>query len=310
MTATELLLLLHSAPHVGEKALARLLRLTAQQRLTPDMFLRMTESEWQAEYELHPDAAAALAGRREALIAQGAELARTLRAFDVQLLSAESATYPGRLIRNDDAPPPLLYARGSLALLDHHYGGERFTFTIAVSNGAAPATLVQLDALASDLSAAGGVPVTGHDRAPYQRLALAAQRHARPTIYVMDRGLREALGPQFDRPPFAAARIRDAAFDPQRDLALSPFRLDAHSIGANNRRRDAIVFALSDIIVALDVRPGGAMYDACALAVAQGRPVFAAPDGRPGCAALLALGAKPLPAGASRTAEVRRALRA
>ena len=132
------------------------------------------------------------------------------------------------------------------SLLDWSYTAERFTFSIAVSNGASAESLARLDQLATELSAAGGVPVTGHDRTPYKRMALAAQRLNRPTIYVLDRGLREALGPEFDRPPFAAARIRDAFFDRERDLALSPFRLDDHSLGANNRRRDALIFALSD----------------------------------------------------------------
>lgn len=305
MTPTEFLLLLHSVPHLGEKALARLLRLTAQQRLAPAALLAMTSAQLQAECELHPDAAEALTTQRDALIARSAELARTLRTFEVDLLSAESATYPARLIRNEEVPPPLLYALGKLALLDWSYTAELFTFTIAASNGADAATLDRLDRLASELSSAGGIPVTGHDRAPYQRLALAAQRRNNPTIYVLDRGLREALGPQFDRPPFAAARIRDHAFDKARDLALSPFRLDDHSLGANNRRRDSIVFALSDIIIALDVRAGGAMADTCIRAASQKRPVFVAEGGREGNAALLAAGCKPLPAGPRWLAELR-----
>ena len=309
MSPTEFLLLLHSVPHVGEKALARLLRLTAQQRLAPEKFLAMSCSEWETQCELHPDAVEALHNQRDALIGRSAELARTLRTYDVHLLSAESATYPSRLIRNEDAPPPLIYALGKLALLDWSYTAERFTFTIAVSNGAASSTLDRLDKLASELSAAGGVPVTGHDRAPYQRLALAAQRRNEPSIYVLDRGLREALGPQFDRPPFAAARIRDHAFDTTRDLAISPFRLDDHSIGAKNRRRDSIVFALSDVIVALDVRAGGAMYETCVRAAAQKRPVYVADGGRNGNAALLAQGYRALPSGPHWVSEIQGALR-
>lgn len=309
MSLTEFLLFLHSVPHVGEKALARLLRLTAQQRMTPEMFLSMNRAEWQARCDLHPEAATALETQRDALAARSAEHARTLRTYGIQLLSVESATYPSRLIRNDDAPPPLVYVLGSLALLDWSYTAERFTFTIAVSNGATSETLDWLDKLASEFSAAGGVPITGHDRAPYQRLALAAQRRNAPTVYVLDRGLREALGPQFDRPAFAAARIRDVAFDTARDLAISPFRLDDHSIGANNRRRDSLVFALADVIVALDIRAGGAMVEGCLRAAKQGRPVYVANGGRDGNAALLAQGCAPLPAGQACLSEIRQAIR-
>ncbi len=72
-----------------------------------------------------------------------------------------------------------------------------FTFSIAVSNGADNATLKRMEAMATVLVQRGCVPVTGHDRTPYKRLALAAQRQNRPVIYVMDRGLRDAIGAGF-----------------------------------------------------------------------------------------------------------------
>src|SRR5690349_9015209 len=118
MSPTEFLLLLHSVPHIGEKSLARLLRLVAQQRLTPDKFLAMTGSQWQTECELHPEAAAALDQQRAALIARSSELGRSLRTHRIQLLSVESATYPARLVRNEDAPPPLIYSLGHPDILD------------------------------------------------------------------------------------------------------------------------------------------------------------------------------------------------
>jgi len=309
MSPTEFLLLLHSVPHIGEKALSRLLRLTAQSRLTPESFLAMTGDEWQRRFELHPEAASALETQREDLIARSVELARILRTFGIQLLSAESATYPARIVRNEDVPPPLLYAIGPTSLLKHSYGSERFTFTIAVSNGASSKSLDRIDELGGELSVCGGIPVTGHDRPPYQRLALASQRRSNPTIYVLDRGLREALGAQFDRPPFAAARIRDHEYVSDRDLTLSPFRLDDHSIGANNRRRDSLIFALADMIVALDVRAGGAMFDSCLRAAKQGRPVYVAADGRDGNEALIAQGCALLPPGPSGVKQVVQALR-
>lgn len=299
ISQTQFILLLHSVPQIGEKALTRLLRLNAQRRLTPEECLTLSAAEWKRRYELHPKAAVSLETDRETLLARSAETARLLRAHSLHLLTVESAAYPTRLERFDDAPPPILYALGNLSLLDLVYpikGSRRFTFTVAVSNGATPATLTQQDAIAAALVKAGGIPVTGHDRPPYQRLALAAQRQDRPIIYVLDRGLREALGPEFDRPPFAAARIREAVFLPERDLALSPFRLDDHAIGANNRRRDRLIFALSDVIVALDVRAGGGMAGECLRAQKLGKQVFAAEGGRDGNAALLEAGCLPLPA--------------
>jgi predicted Rossmann fold nucleotide-binding protein DprA/Smf involved in DNA uptake len=303
---TQFALLLHSVPHLGEKALARLLRTGALLRITPEEFLALSETEWRTRYEFDPRAIDYLSRHREALIAQAAELARSTRAHAIHILTCDSLTYPDRIERFDDAPPPILYALGDLSLIDTGHAQGRFTFTTAISNGAPREALDLQDRIAADLVAAGGVPVTGHDRLPYQRLALCAQRAGRPVIYVFDRGLREALGPQFDRPPFAAARIRDAVFDPARDLALSPFRLDDHGLGANNRRRDRLVFALADLVVAVDVRAGGGMAAECLRAHEQGRQVCVADGGRDGNQALRAAGCAPLP---EQTAEWVRSLR-
>jgi len=294
ISPAQFVLLLHSIPQVGEKTLSRLLRLNAQQRLSPEACLALPPDEWKRRFELRPGAVAYLERHREKLLRDSAELVRAIRAHPLHILTVEIAAFPARLERYDVEPPPILYALGALPLLAEEK--ERFLFTIAMSNGASPAALEKMEEVAAGLVAAGGVPVTGHDRLPYQRLALAAQRQDRPILYVLDRGLREALGPEFDRPPFAAARIRDAVFDPDRDLALSPFRLDDHGLGANNRRRDRLIFALADVIVAGDVRAGGEMVAECLRAMGQGRRVFVAEGGRDGNASLRTAGCPPLPA--------------
>jgi hypothetical protein len=87
---------------------------------------------------------------------------------------------------------------------------------------------------------------------------------------VMDRGLRHGFGGDLHRDVFAAARIWNPVYDPSRDLALSPFGLDEHGTGGNNRRRDELVFALADAVVVGFVRPGGRMEAACEAARARG----------------------------------------
>ena len=315
VSPTQFLLLLHSVPQIGEKALARLIRLHSQNRLSPEEFLTLDSQSFIERYELQTVAAEYLADNRSALLLESSELARTLRLSEIQLLSVESASYPKALDRYDDAPPPLIYTRGNQSLLalcspkiveqanageqaqqfihseyPTESGNARFTYTIAVSNGASAETLSKLESISTDFVTQGGVPVTGHDRSPYKLLALTAQRQNSPTFYVFDRGLREALGPRFDRAPFTAARIRDAEFAVSRDLALSPFRLDDHSIGANNRRRDRLIFSLSQTIVALDVRAGGTMYSECLRALRQGRSVFVTEGDQDGNQALIEQG--------------------
>jgi hypothetical protein len=294
LSPTQFLLLLHSVPHLGEKSLAGLLRLLSQRRPTPRAFLDLTADALIRDYELPVRVAEYLHDHRAALLAKSAELLRAVRLHPLQILSTESAGYPARLERFDAAPPPVLYALGRADLIDPPLP-TRFTFTIAVSNGATPAVCNRQDEIAVGLVDAGGVPVTGHDRTAYKRLALAAQRRNRSVLYVFDRGLREALGPDFDRPPFSAARIRDSVFEVERDLALSPFRLDDHGLGANNRRRDELVFALADLVIALDVRAGGMMMQECLRAHNQGRPVYIASEGRDGNDALRTAGCSALP---------------
>lgn len=291
---TQFNVLLHSVPHIGEKALGRLLRVLAQRGESPDEFLSCDAQVLREQYGLDPRSAVFLWEHRDDLIAASARFLRLTSALPLRVVSINDAVYPRRLDLYDDAPPPLLYAFGRLAMLDTDERSD-FTFALSVSNGVGSASLALLDRTAKTLVELGGIPVTGHDRAPYQRAGLAAQRTGRPAIYVLDRGLYEALGPALDRPPFAAARIRDAAFEAQRDLVLSPFRMDDHSIGANNRRRDRIVHALADLIVAIDVRAGGAMYAECRRASEQGRAVLVATGGRDGNDALRAAGCAVLP---------------
>lgn len=449
LSPTQFVLMLHSIPHLGEKTLTRLLHHNAQNRLSPDACLALSSEEWHIRYALDPRSLAYLNAHRDALLLQSGELARTVRQVGLHVLTPQSLTYPDRLERFDDSPPPILYALGNLALLDQSRpdqsrqisvnepassriaepsdeqyaqnakaglpepeeyeeleqqetkqqeaqqqksiqserapkkkltnrelynistapriaaiispvptyqntsgkasqtiipaiaprlkirtkldasleikaeaksnlaagksqaeidsetktssdsgtaaGFRPFLFSVAVSNGATAAVLTRQDEIAEKLVACGCVPVTGHDRPAYKRLALSAQRLNRPTIYVMDRGLREALGPAFDRPPFSAARIRDTVFDAKRDLALSSFRLDDHALGGNNRRRDRIIYALADVIIALDVRAGGSMVAECLRAHAQGRIVWVAEGGRDGNEELRQAGCPSLP---------------
>ncbi len=289
----QFVLYLHSVPQLGEKSLTRLFAVLAQQRLAPAQCLAFTASEWKTRFDLKASVANYLTENKTPLLAKSAELLKAFRTHPLHLITQSSAAYPVKLERYDDTPPPILYALGNAALLElpHTSSGSRFTFTVAVSNDAVSSSLDRADEIANALIIAGGVPVTGHDRLPYQRLALCAQRLDKSILYVLDRGLREALGPEYDRPPFAAARIRDAVFEPRRDVAISPFRLDDHSLGANNKRRDRLIFALSDVVIVADIRAGGGMMSECMRASEQGKIVRVPGEGgREGNAALIGRG--------------------
>jgi len=289
----QFVLYLHSVPQLGEKSLTRLFAVLAQQRLTPTQCLALTASEWKARFDLKASVANSLTENKSPLLAKSAELLKAFRVHPLYLITQSSAAYPAKLERYDETPPPILYALGNARLLELPQASQNalFTFTVAVSNDAVSSSLDRADEIANALIVAGGVPVTGHDRLPYQRLALCAQRLDKSILYVLDRGLREALGADYDRPPFAAARIRDAVFEPRRDVAISPFRLDDHGLGANNKRRDRLIFALSDVVIVADIRSGGGMMSECIRAFEQSKIVRVLSEGgREGNTALLGRG--------------------
>ncbi len=288
-TINQFALLLHAVPRIGDRTIARVLRAAITQGFTTEDFLTMGEEQWISDFSLDLKAVKYLKAHIDVLPAAVTEQARLLRNLDIELVTCQNATYPHRIESFDDDMPPVLYMRGAQPLLNQNQNA--FTFTAAISRGHTRQALEWQEGIANGLIALGGVPVTGHDRPAYQRLALTAQRLGKPGIFILDRGLLEAMGPACTRPLFAAARIRDEVFACDRDLVISPFRLNDHCVGGNNVRRDKIVVALSQAVIAIDVSPDGGMLEHCRRAMAAGIPVFADKRGRDGCRILVDEGA-------------------
>jgi hypothetical protein len=76
-----------------------------------------------------------------------------------------------------------------------------------------------------------------------------------------------------DRDPFGFGPGR-AVLDAARTLVLSPFRLRDPAVARNGPRRDQLVAALADIVVAVDTRPGGQMERICFEALDRGQCVL------------------------------------
>ncbi len=286
-------LLLHHVPYIGAKQLDSVLNRLIVKPVTPGEFLNFSAVELRERFGLTSRAIAYLLSHKGSLIEKAEILARVVRFYNLHCVTRAQLTYPARLETYDPSPPPILYGLGHYKLLDN--SSKSFTFTILVSNGACEETYALLERIASELIGCKGIPVTGHDRLPYQRLALTAQRSGHPVIYLLDRGLREAMGEHFDQALFSAARIHSVDFCGDRDLVLSPFRLDDHCLGQHNRRRDRLIIALSDVVVALDVRENGVLYQECLSAIRCGQCVCVAGTGREGNRLLLNAGAKRIP---------------
>ena len=265
---TVLLLTLLETPGVGGKTLASVLRRNAVARRAPDEFLRMPADAMAEEYGIRPSVAARLAVDFRCRREQAAEQARWLGRSGVSLVTIVDASYPARLAERLDEAPPALFLYGNHELLTQNL------FAVANSNGAPEEALAAADSATETAVEAGWILATGHNRPAYQRPALASRRNGGRVLYVLDRGLLHGFGGDLTRALFPAARIWGPSFDPQCDLALSPFPLRAQGIAANNRRRDSIIFALADRIFAGSVRSEGQMERQCLEAPSRGQRVL------------------------------------
>ncbi|MBI3944388.1 MAG: DNA-processing protein DprA [Armatimonadetes bacterium] len=257
-----LLLILSATPGLGERGLARLL----ESRVPLPHLFELPAEELRARFGLAESAARAISGGAPQRHSHVAAVERTLARHDVRLLVRGDPGYPQRLAATDDAPP-LLYARGSAALL------EAPALALLASRGESRACLERAAALAGEAARGGACLVAGHDRPVYRAAVSAAKAVGGGRILVLDRGLLEAFGGDLERDLFPTARVWGYRFDADAALALSPYPPEAHFVGLQNRRRDQLVCLLATRIVALEIRAGGVMEAACRAACARGTPV-------------------------------------
>jgi hypothetical protein len=67
---------------------------------------------------------------------------------------------------------------------------------------------------------------------------------------------------------------RHSPLDPHRTLTLSSFRLHDHAAPHNGRRRDQLIAALGDMVIAVNARPGGEIERVCLQALDTGQSVL------------------------------------
>lgn len=269
-------LLLTCVPQLGERQIAQVLQHWVRSRTPVGEFLRLPAEVLQGEWGISQQAAEALVNPHAEWWKQFRQVEALVRRHGFEVLTAQHQLYPLALEAFCEQPPPVLFAYGRLSLLH-----EGWRFAVACSRGAPQIALEAVDEIARQAIREGGVPVTGHNTPPYQRVALAAIRQEYPSVTVLDRGLIPALGEGLNRPLFATARLYELEFRTDRDLVLSPFPLQAGSVGLHNQRRDELIFALADVVFAVWVRAGGVMERLCWWTKERGKriEVWKAPDG-------------------------------
>ncbi len=266
-----------AVPQVGERTLQRLLDHARESRGGLAKLWDTPAEDLQCLVRLHPRSAAALAEQRAPRWTRAGEEAAAVRARGVDALRPDEPDYPVRLagLRRW----PMLFAYGTLGLL------EEPGVAIVSSKTVTGAGLALVDALADALAQRDVPLISSIHRETYQAAAVAAKRHAGPSVMVLDRGLAEAFPAGVDREPIAPARVWDTRFDPDLQLLLSPFAWMEPWNARSGQRRDALIFDLAEVIVALEVRPGGNMERCCRAAAAAGKQVLVlgnGPDGPDG----------------------------
>lgn len=274
ITRTQLALMLHAVPHLGPRGIARILADLPDG--TPDAPVCLSDVRaWalsadtlQRDYRLHPDAARCFAVQKEKLLSVSSKMAAAVEKNDIRAMIVRDPDYPSALREYEKDPPPIIYAYGNLGLLR-----ER-KFAVVASSDVGPHATEVMRETAGTLSDQGLVAVTSHNTHPYQVVGLAIRSRNAPVMLVLDRGILSAFPQGLGYEPSAQARIWSLRFDPRRDLVLSKFRLYDPWIGANGKERDRMVFALADIVVAVEVRSGGVMESECLRAIRKGREVY------------------------------------
>lgn len=268
MEATELILLLQSVPGVGERTVEAVLRRNAILRRSPDEFLHLSSERIHTEVKMRRESAETLLRELPDRRERACEEARFLRRNGVTVINILEAAYPTRLMERLEEPPPVLFCYGNSALLSCPL------YAVVNSNDATEGALACADAAAALALECGWSPVTGHNRHAYQRTALVARRTGGKVCYVLDRGLLSAFGADLSRQLFPAAAIWSPCYDPDSDLTISPFGLRDPEIGENNRRRDALIIGLAEVILVGQARPRGQMESVCRSALMRGQRVL------------------------------------
>lgn len=271
-------------PQVGERRLQRLREAAARSCQPLTCLADLPAAALRTDFALPWAAIRRLHDERPHHEARCAALAAALGAAGVRLCALGEAGYPRGWARHGDPPPPLAYLHGAAALL--HRPIVALLHSRLVDDTTVTATL----RLTRAIAATGcGIAIGGMKTA--NRVAAAAARSSDAArLVVLDRGLLSAFAGALDRDPFGLGPRR-APFDASRTLVLTPFRPEDHAVPRSGRRRDALIAALADLVIAVRARPGGEIEQLCRRALARGQRVAV---WRAHSAPLLAAGAVPL----------------
>jgi predicted Rossmann fold nucleotide-binding protein DprA/Smf involved in DNA uptake len=251
------LMTLAELPQIGERRLQRAHAVAQDQGIAlRDLIDSMLGPAAARPYRLPPRARMRLEGDRLWHAAHCRALVARLAACGARICQPGDASYPRRWQTRAEPVPPLAYLYGAGDLLRRPAVALLASRTMSESTVAGAAAVVRCAADEGIAVAVGGMKATHRIAAAMARAAGAAR------LVVLDRGLFTAFGGQPEFDPFGMGPGR-TRFDPTATLVLSIFRPNDHASPRNGRRRDELLAALGDIVVALSARPGGEVERIC-----------------------------------------------
>jgi len=260
-------LMLAELPHVGDIGAARILQRNRERQHGLGTFFRLPEAVLREDYKLHPATITRLCTERRDHEARCRWLLDQLGRAGAAVWLADNPGFPARLRGRLQPLPVAVYGFGALPVLE-----ER---TLAVLNSRTitehfiSASLAVVQAAVEQ----GFTLVTGGMKTSYRVAAVAGRATMAPRVIVLDRGIFATFGARLDRDPFGFGPGR-SALDAQRTCVLSPFRLMDHASPRSGQRRDEMIAALADVIVAVHARPGGQIERVCLEALDRGQSVL------------------------------------
>jgi predicted Rossmann fold nucleotide-binding protein DprA/Smf involved in DNA uptake len=175
--------------------------------------------------------------------------------------------YPRRWTERADPAPPFAYLYGAPELLACP------SVALLMSRTVDELTVTATVRVARRAALEGLALVVGGMKATHRIAAVTARAAGAPRLVVLDRGLFAAFGGPLEFDPFGFGPGR-ARFDPSATLVLSVFRPHDHATPRSGRRRDALIAALGDLVVAVSARSGGEVERICLRALDRGQCVL------------------------------------
>jgi len=273
-------------PRIGDRSLHRVQAHARSRQLSLAALAMLPVARLAQELRLPAAAIRRLGEERAWHHRRCVALAARLTAAGAELCQPGDALYPTGWQRHAEPPPAVATLYGNVALAAQP--NVALLHSRLVSEASVAATLRVVSAICADgLAVAVGGMKTPHRIAAATARALGAAR-----LVVLDRGLFAAFGDDVGRDPFGLGPGR-GQFNLERSLVVSAFRPDDHAVARSGRRRDALLTALADIVVAVSARPGGEIERCCRACLRRGQCVLVWEGGN---LALLGDGAIPIAA--------------